>query len=197
MQINTNQIERKTVYEIFVNSILPRPIAWVSSISDSGINNLAPFSFFNVCCVEPPILGFAPGFKDSNKTIPKDTLANIKANGEFVINIVSYDIAEKMFQTSTNCPPDISEFSLAGLTPIDSTIVKPARVAESKINFECSLYQLVELGSNTLVLGEVLCIHIDDQIIKDGQIDLDLLQPIGRLGKDQYTTVKDRFSMHF
>jgi flavin reductase (DIM6/NTAB) family NADH-FMN oxidoreductase RutF len=197
--IDCRKIETPHLYRVLIGSVAPRPIAWVSTQSTEGQNNLAPFSFFNVFSVAPPVLGFAPGFKRAapgGTRTPKDTLRNAIETGEFVVNIVSRKLAEKMNQTSGEYPDDISEFEAAGLTAIPSHIVKPPRVGECLMTMECKLMQTIDFGGSSLVLGEIILIHLDESVYRhDGTIDLDVLQPIGRLGEDLYSTVNDRFAM--
>ncbi len=200
MIIHCADVSTTYLYQVLIGSVLPRPIAWVSTCSLDGVNNLAPFSFFNAFSVQPPILGFAPGLKRMNeardsKVVPKDTLRNVIDTGQFVVNIVSRPLAEKMNQTSGEYPPDVSEFEAVGLTAVSSQMVKPPRVGECLVSMECKLFNVVKLGSNSLVLGEILCIHLADKILRDGQIDLDVLEPIGRLGGHGYSTVADRFEI--
>lgn len=204
MIIDFAEASSETIYRILIGSVLPRPIAWVSTTDSNGVFNLAPFSFFTVASANPPVLCFSPGMKqvivDGVKTtVPKDTLRNVRETKEFVVNIVSHSIAEKMNLTSGEFPPDVSEFAQAGLTPVKSSLVKAPRVGESLINFECELHQIVEFGQHagagSLVLGRIKCVHIDDAVYTGGHIDLDVLQPIGRLGGYQYCTVRDQFEM--
>ena len=199
MIIDCKKIETPHLYKLLIGSVAPRPIAWVSTRSADGQNNLAPFSFFNVFSVAPPVLGFAPGYKKAppgGVRPPKDTLRNVIETGEFVVNIVSHKLAEKMNQTSGEYPDDVSEFEAAGLTAVPSQVVKPPRVGECLMTMECKLLQTIDFGQSSLVLGEIILIHLDESVYKhDGTINLDVLQPIGRLGEDLYSTVKDRFSM--
>jgi flavin reductase (DIM6/NTAB) family NADH-FMN oxidoreductase RutF len=149
----------------------PRPIGWISTRSASGVNNLAPYSFFNAFNYVPPIIGFASiGYKD--------TLRNIKETGEFVWNLTTRALAEAMNQSCAAVGPDVSEFALAGLTPLASTVVVPPRVAESPVTFECKRTQILQLqgadGAQVetwLVLGEVVAVHIDQALLKDGVYD--------------------------
>ena len=166
------------------NAIIgPRPIGWISSIRADGGRNLAPYSFFNAFNYRPPIIGFA--------TIGwKDTVANVEATGEFVWNLATKALAERMNATSAHAPPDVDEFALSGLTPAPSRLVAPARVLESPVNFECRLSQLVQLRSAAgalvktwLVLGEVVAVHIDRALLKDGVYDTTAAAPILRAGK--------------
>ena len=149
----------------------PRPIGWISTRSASGVNNLAPYSFFNAFNYVPPLIGFASiGYKD--------TLRNIEETGEFVWNLTTRALAEAMNQSCAGVGPDVSEFALAGLTPLASTLVAPPRVAESPVTFECKRTQILQLqgadGAQVdtwLVLGEVVAVHIDQALLKDGVYD--------------------------
>ncbi len=204
MIIDFAKVSSDTIYKILIGSVLPRPIAWVSTIDKNGITNLAPFSFFTVASANPPVLCFSPGMKQAlvdglMTAVPKDTLRNVRETQEFVVNVVSERIQEQMNLTSGEFPPGVSEFEAAGLTPVPSEIVRPPRVGESYINFECKLHQIVEFGDHagagSLVLGRIQCVHIDDAVYENGRINLDVLQPIGRLSGSQYCTVKERFDM--
>ena len=149
----------------------PRPIGWISTRSASGVNNLAPYSFFNAFNYVPPIIGFASiGYKD--------TLRNIEETGEFVWNLTTRALAEAMNQSCAAVEPEVSEFDLAGLTPLASTVVMPPRVAQSPVTLECKRTQILQLqgadGAQVetwLVLGEVVAVHIDQTLLKDGVYD--------------------------
>jgi len=204
MLIDAGKASPRDMYRILLGSVLPRPIAWVSTTSNSGIDNLAPFSFFNAVSAKPPLLAFAPALQavaepDSQRGMPKDTLRNIKENGEFVVNIVSHSLREAMNASSGNFAKDVSEFDQTKLTRAQSTMVKPPRVAECKVSFECRLYKLLEFGeepsSGNLVIGSVLCVHVQDSIYKDGHIDTDQLDAIARMEGNWYCTARDRFAM--
>ena len=180
-----------------IGAIVPRPIAFVSTISKDGIRNLAPFSFFNGVCSNPPIVLFSTVIKkDGNH---KDTLNNIEATKEFVVNIVSEDIAEKMNITSTEFRPEVDEFIESKLTPIPSDLIKPPRVKESRINLECKLVTIVRFGQGPgggcTIFGEVIRFHIADELIDNFRIDPDKLKAIGRMGGPTYTRTKDRFDL--
>lgn len=190
----------QNIYKLLIGAVVPRPIALVSSLSADGIPNLAPFSFFNAVCANPPLLCFAvsrpgPGAESGKK----DTLANIEATGEFVVNIVSENFAEQMNLTAGNYPPEVDEFAVAGLTPATSVKVKPARVAEAKVSMECRLFQLVTLSERpmggSLVLGEVVSIYADESMVTDFRVDPEGLQAIGRMGGLTYTRTRDRFDI--
>ena len=167
---------------------MPRPVAWVSTTSAEGIHNVAPFSFFNAFSADPMILAFAP--MASEDRAQKDTLANVKALGEFVINIATEATLVAMDATGRLYPPEVDEFVVAGLTPAPSVAVQPPRIAESPINFECKLFSLVPLGegqgSSTLVLGLVVHLRIADEVMRDGKVDASLLQPVARMGGPFY-----------
>lgn len=204
MYIKPKEIALEALYKILLGSVLPRPIAWVSSRSKEGVDNLAPFSFFNVVSNKPPILVFSPGLKTIRtesgiQTQAKDTLTNIKETGEFVVNVVSRNLAELMNQTSANYPPELSEFDAVGLSRAASQLVAAPRVADSLIGFECKLREVIEFGTEpgagNLVLGEIVCIFLDERVYKNGEIDIDVLEPIGRLGGLSYCSTKERFDI--
>ena len=186
------------IEKLLVGVIVPRPIALVSTLNTDGVPNLAPFSFFTAVCPKPPVVCFCNSvrLRDGAR---KDTIRNAEATGEFVINIVSEDFAQKMVLCSGEYAPDVNEFDVSGLTPIPSDIVKPPRVKESHVQMECKLLQIVTVsdqpGGGSLVMGQVLRFHVDDRVIKDGRVDADLLQPVGRMGGIDYVRTTDRFSM--
>jgi flavin reductase (DIM6/NTAB) family NADH-FMN oxidoreductase RutF len=183
---------------LLVGVIVPRPIAFVSTISLDGVANLAPFSFFTAVCPKPPVVCFCNSVRtrDGSK---KDTLRNVEATSEFVLNVVSEDFAQQMVTCSGEYPPDVSEFELSGLTPIASDLVKPPRVKESHVQMECRLLQVVtvssEPGGGSLVMGEVLRFHVDDSVLVNDRVDPDRLRPVGRMGGLEYVRTTDRFSM--
>ena len=204
MYLNLLQLSHRELYNILLCSVAPRPIAWVSTVSAKGQPNLAPFSFFNCISVHPPLLAFAPGLRapkniDSNHGEPKDTLRNIRETKEFVVNLVTHGLREPMNLTSGEYDHSVNEFELARVTPLPSQIVGPPRVGESPVSFECKLYQILDFStaptSSSLVIGEIVAIHIDDAHLKDGHLDRDSLDLIGRLGGAQYIRTTDRFEM--
>lgn len=182
-------------YKLLIGAVVPRPIAFVSTVSAEGILNLAPFSFFNALCGDPPIVCFSTSVRQPRK----DSLVNVQATREFVVNIVGEDIAEQMNLCSGEYPPEVDEFQVSGLTPIPSDLVRPPRVLESKVNMECRLMQIVEVstrpGGGSLIIGEVVRFHVDDSIVDDFRIDPDKLRAIGRMGGNEYTRTRDRFQM--
>src|ERR1700676_4614581 len=147
MIASPSELEHKDLYGLLLNSVAPRPIAWVSTVSASGELNLAPFSFFNVVSVDPPLLGFSPGLRQSRQDKShgkaKDTLRNIRETKEFVVNIVTYELAEAMNLTSGEYDASVNEFEVAKLTPEVSAVVRPPRGAEPPVSFECKLYQIL------------------------------------------------------
>lgn len=188
------------LYKVMVATIVPRPIAWVSTLSEAGQPNLAPFSFFNAVCSRPPTLLFSSGVRgvDGNQ---KDTGVNAAETGEFVVNIVTEELAEAMNKTATELPPEVNEFEYAGLEAAPSKTVKPPRVAASPVAFECVVSQVVQVGdgapgSGYIVIGEVLYMHVDDAILAENfRINTDVFHPIGRMSGPRYTRARDLFEL--
>lgn len=198
MIIDPREAGFQNVYKLLIGAVVPRPIAFVSTLSREGIRNLAPFSFFTAVSANPPVVCFCP-VRRSGSNPYKDTLSNISATREFVVNIVSEEFAEQMNATSADFPPEVDEFEASGLTPVRSDVVRPPRVAESHVQMECKLYLQIEFGelpgSGNLVLGEVVRFHVDDLYFDDFKIDPDKLRSIGRMGGATYTRTTDRFEM--
>jgi flavin reductase (DIM6/NTAB) family NADH-FMN oxidoreductase RutF len=184
----------------FKSLVVPRPIGWVTSLSPEGIVNLAPFRFFNAIGDAPPCVAFAPQGSKPDRPI-KDTLANVAAIGEFVCNLATYALREKMNLTWARLPTGVDEMHASGLTPAPSRLVRPPRVAESPAQLECRLLQILDLPTwdpaerQALVIGQVIGIHIDDRLIKDGRVDIVDARPIARLGYSLYATVDSSFRM--
>lgn len=180
--------------------VVPRPIGWISSLGAAGEVNLAPYSFFNGVAYRPPQVMFSTTGPKPRGGF-KDTVSNIEATGEFVVNMATWALREAMNACAAHAPPDVDEFALAGLTPEPSVTVRPPRVAESPVHLECMLTARVALPSrdveypNTVVFGEVKGIHIADSAIEDGMVRYDRLGVIGRLGYQDYTRVDTVFSM--
>lgn len=204
MIVAPSDISHRELYGILLHSVAPRPIAWVSTVSAAGALNLAPFSFFNAVCVDPPLLAFAPGLRppkdaEAKQGEAKDTLRNIRETKEFVVNVVTYELAEAMNLTSGEYAAEVNEFELARVTPQPSKIVRPPRVGESPVSFECKLHQSLDFSpaptSSSLVIGEVVSIYINDANLKDGKLDGNSLDLIGRMGGLQYTRTAQRFEM--
>ena len=182
-----------------IGSIVPRPIAWVSTMSADGELNLAPFSYFTAVCTDPMTLLFCPGWS-SMRGRNKDTQYNIEETGEFVINVTNEATKEAMNLTATEFESDVDEFEWAGVTPVPSTKIKVPRVAEAPVSFECKLQQMVVVkegpGGGTAIFGEVQAIHVRDDIYKNGYILPKKLQPIGRLAGSTYAHINDLFEMN-
>ncbi|WP_226537416.1 flavin reductase family protein [Fictibacillus halophilus] len=196
MQFDPKELTEKDVYKLLIGSVVPRPIAWISTISTEGVVNLAPFSFFNVASRNPPMLciSIGPGVGEREGT-EKDTLVNIRNQKEFVINVVTSTLGNEMQKTSENLPSDVDEFEAAGLTTLDSTIVKPKRVKEAPIQMECQLEQIIQLGSDHLVIGRMVRYHInDDYYLGNYKVDLEKLQPLGRFAGN-YSESREFFSL--
>jgi len=197
MILDPNDLSRKEKYKLVTGSVLPRPIAWVSTMDGAGQLNLAPFSYFTAVCPQPMTLLFCPGVHPNGRK--KDTWRNIEQVPEFVVNLTNEDTKEAMNLTATTLPSGQSEFEWAGVTPVPSRTIQVPRVAEAPISFECKLRQIVvvseEVGGGAAVLGEVQCIHIRDDLYRDGYVLLEKLRPIGRLAGAGYTRVSDTFQM--
>lgn len=170
------------LYRLLVATVVPRPIAWVSSVSRDGVDNLAPHSFFNVACADPPVLQFSSVGR-------KDTLRNIEATREFVVNLASEPLAEQVNGCGTDYPPQVSEFDAVGLTREPSLRVAPPRVAESPVAFECLLHSTMLLGNSTVVFGRVVHVAVAEEVLVDGHPDIRRLRPLSRLGRDEWGTV--------
>ncbi|HEV3144881.1 MAG TPA: flavin reductase family protein [Gemmataceae bacterium] len=198
MQIDVAKSPILDVYHLLVGIVTPRPIAWVTSINASGVVNLAPFSFFNAFGANPPVVVFSPTLRrDGSK---KDTLRNVEANGEFVINAAVESLADQITLSSKEVPPEESEVELTGLHTVPSLKVKPPRLAEAPVNMECVVRQIVPVGngpiSANLVIGEIVMMHIDDSMLDaNGRIDPRKLRTIARLGGDYYCRTSDLFEM--
>ena len=180
--IDVNDLSQRDASHLLNGVVLPRPIAWVSTVSPEGVRNLAPHSYFNVMSVKPPIVHFT-------STGVKDTLRNVRATNEFVVNVVSADLAEPMNLTSADFPPGEDEFTWAGLEAVPSTAVTPPRVARARAALECRLRAVVSMGNGNMVFGDVVLVHVDDGVWRDGRVDPTLLEPLGRLAGSGYTTV--------
>lgn len=197
MHLDAAELSPQEAYKLLIGAIVPRPIAWVSSLSPAGVANLAPFSFFTAVAANPPTVCFAP-MRRSDGTA-KDTLNNVAATGEFVVNIVSEPLVEAMNLSSQQFPADESEFAATGLTAAPSRDVKPPRVAESLVQFECQVHSIVTVSAaplgGSLVIGRIVGFWVDERIYQNGRIDLGGLQPIGRCAGQVYCRVTDTFEL--
>jgi flavin reductase (DIM6/NTAB) family NADH-FMN oxidoreductase RutF len=198
MLFDFDQLSPKDRYKLLVSTVTPRPIAWVVSQSAAGVLNAAPFSFFNAFSGNPPIIGM--GISSHTPGRPKDTRRNIEETRQFVVNLVSEDVAEAMNVTAIDFDYGVDELKEAGLTTLPSMHIKPPRIAESPVAFECELLQIVPLGTESgLVLGRVLAMHIRDEFVMDAAkhyIDTPKLKLIGRMhGSGWYARTSDLFEM--
>ncbi len=190
MIIQPNELPVPQLHALLLGAVAPRPIAFVSSIDRQGRVNLSPFSFFNAFSAQPPVLVFSPARRGRDGTV-KDTLLNLQEVPEVVVNCVTYGIVHQVSLASAEYPRGVNEFEKAGFTAVPSQLVKPPRVAESPVNMECKVLQVVELGkeggAGNLVICEVLLMHIDDKILNpDGKIDPFKMDAVARMGGDWY-----------
>ncbi|MFN8614432.1 MAG: flavin reductase family protein [Vampirovibrionales bacterium] len=194
-----SELSQKDKYKLLIGCVVPRPIAFVSTVSRAGLPNVAPFSFFNGVSSEPPCLMFSVTYRGSDGQ-KKDTLRNIEETGEFVVNVVTESIVAQANQASAEYPADVNEFEATGLTMVPSQKIIAPRVAESPINLECELYKLVPVGpggagSATIVIGEIVAYHLREDVYHNGRIDLEALQPVSRLAGSFYAPVHDAFEI--
>ena len=187
-------------HDPFKSCVVPRPIGWISTISRNGLHNLAPYSQFQNLTFDPPYVMFSANQNTEGKR--KDTVVNIETTGEFVHNMATYDLREAVNKSAQEVPPEEDEFKLAGVTKVSSNLVKPARVAESPVHFECKYYQTLRLpgdgpmGSVDIIIGRVVGIHInEDFITSDGKLDIPRIRPLARMGYYDYTAVETVFEM--
>ena len=197
ISLDFTQLHPRDAYKIMISAIVPRPIAFVTTISPNGVPNAAPFSFFNGVSSKPPCLVFSVTLRpDGNK---KDTLRNIEANGECVVHVASEWIAGAVNHTSGEFPYEIDEIQLTGLTPLPSLKVKPPRIAESPVHFECVTEKLVTvgegIGSATLVIARIVQAHIRETAYQNGAVTLDQIKPLSRLGGSDYGLTRGVFSL--
>ncbi len=198
MQFDIQNTESSALYKLLTGTVIPRPIGWVSTIDNNGINNLAPFSFFNVVSEDPPHVMFST-VRTGNKN--KDTLNNILDNKQFVVNLVTEEVVVQMNTTSQSVTSDIDEFELAGVTPINAIYIKPKRVKESLVHFECEMvhHYFIENHQNggaCIIIGKIITIHIDDTILMENyRINLDKYKPVARLAGSNYSKLGEIFSI--
>jgi flavin reductase (DIM6/NTAB) family NADH-FMN oxidoreductase RutF len=191
MQIDPASLSSRDAYRLMISCIIPRPIAFVTTLSRDGVTNLAPFSFFNGVSSDPPVISIAVATKrDGSK---KDTWRNIEETGEFVVNVVVAELMDAVIIGARELPHNVSELELAGLKSAPSAIVKPPRLEASPINLECRLLRIVEVEETGLILGRVVMVHAKDEILEGGRVDPRRLTFVGRLGDDLYCRVNDLF----
>ena len=182
VDVDPEAVGRREFYALLNSIVVPRPIAWVSSKSAGGVLNLAPHSFFTVSCVQPPMVQFTSVGR-------KDSLNNVEATGEFVVNFAAEPLYEQVNASATNFPPEVSEFEAVGVTTEPSLTIAVPRVAESPVAIECTLHTTLELGDCTLVIGRVRHIAIDEAVLVDDHPEIQRLRPLARLGKDEWSTI--------
>lgn len=198
MQFDPNELEHTAVYKLLTGSIIPRPIGWISSVSENGINNLAPFSYFNAVGDDPPHIMFSTG---RSNHLNNDTLNNVLATKQFVVNMVTEELTEQMNMTAQAVASEVDEFELAGVTPIPSTKIKPMRVKESPITFECELAHHYFLeghkhGGACVLIGRIVMMHFDDGVLLDNyKINLENYKPVSRLAGSHYSKIGELFSV--
>lgn len=195
--IDPNTLGPAERHKMTIGTIVPRPIAWVTSVDESGRVNLAPFSYFMGCHSYVPAIAVSVGSRDG---LPKDTRANISAVGELVVNTVTDELVASMNVTAAAFPPGVDELAVAGLTPVASHVVSPPRVAESPIQIECRVLRTFDLGeaprTSTLFVAEVVMWHVRRDLLLDGyKVDQAAIHAVGRMGGTQYTHARDLFSL--
>lgn len=188
LELDLDALRERERYFLLTSVVVPRPIAWVSTLDAEGTRNLAPYSYFNACSATPPIVHFT-------STTSRDSLANVRATGEFVVNVVSEDLAPAMRVSSAALYSGEDEFEVAGLQTIPSRTVAPPRVAGAKVALECRLRQELEMGEGTMVFGDVLHIHVERSVWREGRVDPALLRPVGRLSAPYFATVSEVYSL--
>jgi flavin reductase (DIM6/NTAB) family NADH-FMN oxidoreductase RutF len=197
MKIDLASLDLKEAHDLLISAVLPRPIAFVSTIGKDGVYNLAPFSYFAVLSTKPAVVGIGIGRKRDGRK--KDTQANVEFAKDFVINMVTESMAEAMNRASGEYPSHVDEFKEAGLTPAPSDLIRSPRVVESPVNMECKLMQILEFGEppriTSFIIGEMIRVHIKDEVWVDGGIKAHQLKAIGRMGEDFYCRTMDLFEM--
>jgi flavin reductase (DIM6/NTAB) family NADH-FMN oxidoreductase RutF len=199
MQIDPKQQSKKDNYKLLIGTILPRPIAFVTSLTGEGVVNAAPFSFFNAVATDPLMVSISCARKASGEM--KDTARNIMESKEFVVHVVDSTNVEMVNDTAVEFPPDVSEVEEVGFRLTPSVVVKVPRIMESKVHMECILHQILTFGGTTeapnvdFIIGEVVQFHIADELYGSGRINTELLDPVGRLAGTTYCKVGETFSM--
>jgi flavin reductase (DIM6/NTAB) family NADH-FMN oxidoreductase RutF len=198
LELDISEISAPLRYNLLISLVTPRPIAFISTLSDKGIPNAAPFSFFNLMGNDPPIVAIGIGKDETRKNDLKDSGYNIQKTKEFVINIVNESILEQVNITSIDFPPEVDESEIAGLTKLPSIKVKPPRIAESPANLECRLAGTVEIGNTRIILGEIIYLHIKKEFLdhESQTVHTDLISPVGRMHKNGvYTRTTELFNL--
>lgn len=182
LEVGPEDFGKRDFYLLMTALVIPRPIGWISTISAEGVRNVAPYSYFN-------LMGSDPFYVAFGSTGEKDNLTNLRQVPEFVANIVSTDLIEKMNFTSADFPPEEDEFAWAGLTPMPAAKVRPVRVGEAKAHLECEVVQIVDDRNTHIVLGRIIHAHVDPSVWKNGRVDPRLLDPVCRLSGSAYASL--------
>lgn len=187
-EFSVAEIDSSVSSRIIKSAVTPRPIGWISTSSPSGVDNLAPFSCYNYVSSEYPVVMFSSKVREDGEQ--KDTARNVIETGEFVVNVVTEDVAEKMDRSSAELPPEDSEFDFADLERADSTHVAPPRVGEAVIAMECTEIESLEVKDRSVFFGEVETFHVDNELLANGKIEMESLDTVGRLGGPYYTGIE-------
>jgi len=196
MKFEMEKTPARQIYNLLIGLVAPRPIAWVTSMDENGLLNAAPFSAYNYLCTDPPIVGMGVMNRPGRGSIPKDTARNIRRTGEFVINVVTEDLLDKMNICATDFPAEVSELEMAGLTTAPSSVVKVPRIAEAHAALECREFTSMEIGRSRIILGRVVSIFVEDRFVdpKGPYILAEGLHSIGRMnGLGNYVRTRDSF----
>jgi flavin reductase (DIM6/NTAB) family NADH-FMN oxidoreductase RutF len=198
MNFEMEKTSHRQIYNLLIGLVAPRPIAWVTSMDTDGNLNAAPFSAYNYLCTDPPIVGMGVTNRPGRDALPKDTARNIRSTGEFVINVVTEDLLEKMNICATDFPAGVNELEMAGLTTAPSSVVKVPRIAEAHAALECREFTSMEIGRSRIILGRVVAMYVEDQFVVPEQngagpyINADQLHAVGRMnGLGTYARTRD------
>ncbi|MCU0726072.1 MAG: flavin reductase family protein [Planctomycetes bacterium] len=184
MRIEPDSLDPKDRYRLLISAIVPRPIAWVTTISPGGVVNAAPFSFFSGISSSPPMLAVFVGSRRDGT--PKDTHRNAAETGEMVVNVVPRALAPAMVATSEDLPPEESEVESLGLALAPSALIRAPRLADCPVNFECRVERIIPFGGTSMLAGRILTVHVRDDLLREGAVDFAGLRPVGRLGGTDY-----------
>ena len=196
MKLNLEEATPRQTYNLLIGLVAPRPIAWITSMNEDGKLNAAPFSAYNYLCTDPPIIGIGVTDRPTGGFVPKDTARNIRRTGEFVVNVVTEDLAHQMNICATDFPAEINELEMAGLTTAPSQVVKVPRIEQAHAALECREYTTMEIGRSRIILGRVVAIYIEDQFVDEAgpYVRAEELHAIGRMnGLGSYVKTKDAF----
>lgn len=196
MKFNMEEATPRQIYNLLIGLVAPRPIAWITSMSEDGCLNAAPFSAYNYLCTDPPIVGIGVTDRPAASFVPKDTARNIRRTGEFVVNVVTEDLAHQMNICATDFPPDVEELDMADLTTAPSQVVKVPRIQQAHAALECREHTTLEIGRSRIILGRVVAIYIEDKFVDPTgpYVRAEELHAIGRMnGLGSYVKTRDSF----